>query len=158
MQIRACARSTTFVNVNEYWHAVFTWVKPYFNVRAIIFYMCERLHQPIANQLNMQKMTVLIYLTMRTTIFDTHCSNRVLDDGITMRYAQALLKKHQKLTCVFFNLLTSIVFAMVRLTIDPIKNISHENFPLHTIIETRKAKIIDLDFLFSRYSFLIKLL
>jgi len=34
---------------------IFTWLKPYFIVCALIFYVCEGLSQPIANQLNMQK-------------------------------------------------------------------------------------------------------
>jgi len=35
-------------------HIVFTWLRLYFNIDAIIFYVCEGLSQPIANQLNMQ--------------------------------------------------------------------------------------------------------
>jgi len=64
--------------------------------------MCEGLRQPIANQLNMQKIMVLIFLTMKTTIFDTHCSNLVLDDGITMSYAQACLESNKNLLVFCF--------------------------------------------------------
>ncbi len=34
-------------------HVIFTWLKPYVNVRPLIFYVCEVSSQPIA-QLNMQ--------------------------------------------------------------------------------------------------------
>jgi len=64
--------NTMFVNVNAYWHAIFTWLKLYFNVRVIIFYMCEGSSQPIANQLSIQKIMVSIFLTTKATIFDTH--------------------------------------------------------------------------------------
>ncbi len=42
-------------NVNVYWHAIFTWLKPYFNIRALIFYMCEGSSQPIANSIFITK-------------------------------------------------------------------------------------------------------
>ncbi len=58
-------------------HVVFTWLKPYFNVRALIFFMCEGSSQPIANQLNMQKIMESIFLTMKATIFDTHSINSI---------------------------------------------------------------------------------
>jgi len=56
-------------------HVVFTWLKPYFKVCALIFYMCEGLSQAIANQLNMQKLWHQYFLTMKATIFDTHGIN-----------------------------------------------------------------------------------
>ncbi len=52
---------------------VFTWLKPYLNARVLISEtVCKGLSQPIANQLNMQKTMVLIFLTIKVTIFDTH--------------------------------------------------------------------------------------
>ncbi len=54
---------------------IFTWLKTYFNVCALIFYMCEGSIQPTANQLNMQKIRVSIFLTKKATIFDTHGTN-----------------------------------------------------------------------------------
>jgi len=47
-------------------------LKPYFNTRALIFYVCEGSSQTIPNQLNMQKNMVSIFLTMKAKIFDTH--------------------------------------------------------------------------------------
>ncbi len=51
---------------------VITWLKPYLNARALIFFVWEGSSQPIANQLNMQKIMVLIILTIKATIFETH--------------------------------------------------------------------------------------
>jgi len=45
----------------------------YFNVRALIFPKFLQVKN-CANQLNMQKNLVLIFLTMKATIFDTHGS------------------------------------------------------------------------------------
>jgi len=64
-----------FFNVNAYWYAIFTWLKPYFNIPSLIFYVCEGSSQPIENQLNMQKIMVSIFLTMKATIFDTRGIN-----------------------------------------------------------------------------------
>ncbi len=63
------------VSANTGRWVVFTWLKPYFNARVLIFSMCEGSSQPIANQLNMQKIVVTIFLTIKATIFDTHVSN-----------------------------------------------------------------------------------
>jgi len=43
---------------------------------SLIFYVCEGSSQPIANQLNMQKIMVSIFLTNKATIFDTHSMYR----------------------------------------------------------------------------------
>ena len=67
---------------------VFTWLKLYFNVPALIFYVCEGLSQPIANQLNMQKIMVSIFLTVKATIFDTHGTNEF--DLISTTYVESL--------------------------------------------------------------------
>jgi hypothetical protein len=48
VRIRAHAGSATFVNVNAYWYVIFTRRNPYFNVRALILYVCEGSSQPIA--------------------------------------------------------------------------------------------------------------
>jgi len=48
---------------------VFTWLKLYFKVPVLIFYVCEGLSQPIANSKH-AKIMVLIFLTMKATIFD----------------------------------------------------------------------------------------
>jgi len=45
MQIGACMQI----------RIVFTWLKPYFNIRALIFYVCEGSSQPIANFLFITK-------------------------------------------------------------------------------------------------------
>jgi len=34
------------VHANKGWRVVFTWLKPYFNVHALIFNMCEGSSQP----------------------------------------------------------------------------------------------------------------
>jgi hypothetical protein len=44
---------------------IFKRLKPYFKVRATIFYVCEGSSQAIANQLNLQKIMVSIFLTMK---------------------------------------------------------------------------------------------
>ncbi len=48
VRIRAHAGSATFVNVNAYWYVIFTRRNPYFNIRALILYVCEGSSQPIA--------------------------------------------------------------------------------------------------------------
>jgi len=35
------------VNANTGWRVVFTWLKPYFNISALIFYVCEGSSQTI---------------------------------------------------------------------------------------------------------------
>jgi len=42
------------MRANTSGHFFFTWLKLYFNVRDLIFYVCEGSSQPIANQLKMQ--------------------------------------------------------------------------------------------------------
>jgi hypothetical protein len=47
--------ANTGVHANTGRHVVFTCLKPYFIIRALIFYACEGLNQHTANQLNMKK-------------------------------------------------------------------------------------------------------
>ncbi len=61
-----------FVNLNVLRHPIFIWLKLYFNIQDLIFYVCEGLSQPIAK---CKKIMVSIYLTMKATIFDTHATN-----------------------------------------------------------------------------------
>jgi len=60
---------------------IFTWLKPYLNAHALIFSVCEGSSQPIANQLNMQKNMVSIFLTISATIFDTYGSTSRTSTG-----------------------------------------------------------------------------
>jgi len=45
---------------------IFTSLKLYLNAHVLIFSLCEGSSQPIANQLNMQKFMVLIFLTIKS--------------------------------------------------------------------------------------------
>jgi hypothetical protein len=63
--------ANTCVCANTGGQVIFTCLKPYLNARALIFSVCEGSSQLIANQSNMQKIMVSIFLPIKATIFDT---------------------------------------------------------------------------------------
>jgi len=48
LSVNVSFRWELFVNLNVLRHPIFIWLKLYFNIYALIFYLCEGLSQPIA--------------------------------------------------------------------------------------------------------------